>query len=307
MENVSIEQYIVDNNLKIPEADLILQLLTYLSCAVIVFGNCLTIVSVVKFRWLRNNTNILICSLSCADLYVGVSSFVYQLSLKFKTNSDNKFIITYTLLRVGYISSVLHLATVAIERFIGVNYPLRYHSLVTSRRIMILIATAWGISLFHGMVSITVLFIHGTDVFLYIDPINISFYFISGLVIGIVYLTMLPTIQRQAKAIRQQLPNEATQARQEMKASVTLGFLLMAYIICWTPYFVITILMHTSESEVTSTEYTLWVFSMFLSTLNSALNFFIYAWTSKEYRRAYVTLLTCHRKERRIEEISHKP
>ena len=285
-----------------PDADKLSKILNYITAVVIMFGNSLTIASVVKFEWLRSNTNILICSLSCADFYVGVISFIYHLSYSIGTVSDQMFVIIFTLLSIGYMSSVLHLATIAIERFVGVNYPLRYHSIISPKMIKMFIISSWGMSIMFGIVSMTILYTLGTNNYLYIDLTNNFFYLFSGLVIGIVYLTMLPSIYKQSKAIRQQATSENAKIRQEIKACITLGIVLVAYLICWTPYFVMNIVMWSNK--LTTAMYTAWTFSLLLSTANSAVNFFIYAWRSKEFRRAYITIMTCGRKTGRVDDVT---
>ena len=286
-----------------PDADKLSKILNYITAMVILFGNSLTIASVVKFEWLRSNINILICSLSCSDFYVGVISFIYHLSYSIGTVSGQLFIIMYTLLSIGYMSSVLHLATIAIERFVGVNYPLRYHSIISPKMIKMFIIFSWGMSvIMFGFISMAILYTLGVNNYLYIDLTNNFFYLLSGLVIGIVYLTMLPSIYKQSKAIRQQATNENAKIRQEIKACITLGIVLVAYLICWTPYFVMNIVMWSNK--LTTAIYTAWTFSLLLSTANSAVNFFIYAWRSKEFRRAYITIMTCSRKTGRVNDVT---
>ena len=286
-----------------PEMDKLLKISNYLTAIVIMFGNSLTIASVIKFEWLRSNTNILICSLSCADFYVGVTSFIYHLSYDIGNITNQIFVITYTLLSVGYMSSVLHLATIAIERFVGVNYPLRYHSIISPKMIKIFIFSCWAMSVTFGIFTVTIVYTLGMDNYIYIDFTNNFFYLFSGVVIGIVYLTMLPSIYKQSKAIRQQASSENAKIRQEIKACITLGIVLLVYLICWTPYFVMNIVLW-SNNEMPAILYTLWVFSMLLSTANSAVNFFIYAWRSKEFRRAYITIMTCGRKTGRVDDVT---
>ena len=65
-----------------------------------------------------------------------------------------------------------------------------------------------------------ILLLYGFNTYVYIDLASIAFYLTGGLVIGITYLSILPSVRRQAKAIRQQAPDEATDIRHEIKASV---------------------------------------------------------------------------------------
>ena len=295
------------NNLILPELKILLQVLNYATSVIILFGNSLTIASVIKFQCLRSNNNILICSLSCADCYVGITSFMYHLSYNIFYISDQIFIFVYALLYVGYMSSVLHLVAIAFERFVGMNYSLRYHSIITPRIIKLLIFAAWGIAFVFGIISVAILYTKGNKNYAYINLTNTIIYFTAGVVIAIVYLAMLPLIYKQSKAMRQQAPQETGRIQQEIKAFATLGIMLMAYIICWTPNLVITVLSHASQNvDMYSAQkmYTTWMFGLVFSTMNSAVNFFIYAWRSKEYRRAYMAVLTCGRKGSMMEVVA---
>ena len=207
------------NNLILPELKILLQILNYATSVIILFGNSLTITSVLKFQCLRSNNNILICSLSCADFYVGITYFMYHLSYNIIFYiSDQIFIFVYALLYVGYMSSVLHLVAIAFERFVGVNYSLRYHSIITPRRIKLLIFAAWGISLVFGIISVAILYTKGNSNYAYINLTNTIIYFTAGLVIAIVYLAMLALIYKQSKAMCQQAPQETGRIQQEIKA-----------------------------------------------------------------------------------------
>ena len=92
-----------------------------------------------------------------------------------------------------------------------------------------------------------ILLLYGLNTYVYIELASIIFYLTGGLVIGILYLAILPSVRRQAKAIRQQAPAEATNFRHEVKASVTLGIVLLAYVLCWTPNLIITVYMYAAR------------------------------------------------------------
>ena len=304
MENTSTNQDDFTSGIILqPGITLTVEILNYFIFLVIVIGNSLTIASIVRFRRLRTNTNILICSLSIADLYVGILTFVYHLSFTTNLVTEHMFVVIYSLLNIGYQSSVFHLAAISVERFVGVNKPLRYHSIITLGRIKMFIVGSWAVAASFGLLCIVILIQYGFDLYIYIDLICISFYFTAGFVIGVSYLAILPSVIRQAKAVREQSPAEETHMRREIKASVTLGIVMLAYIICWIPNFIITVCMYTSS--VTPLVYTLWLFSLLFCTTNSALNCFLYAWRSRDFRRAYLTLLTCGKKgENRIFSIN---
>ena len=123
--NMSTNQsYFISGTVVPPTVNITVQILNYFIFVVIVAGNSLTIASVVKFRRLRSYTNILSCSLSIADLYVGLITVVYLLNFTVSQANNHTFIVICSLLNVGYLSPLFHLAVISVERFVGVNYPL---------------------------------------------------------------------------------------------------------------------------------------------------------------------------------------
>ena len=82
--------------------------------------------------------------------------------------------------------------------------------------------------------------------------------------------------------------------RQERKAAKTLSAILLAFIITWTPYNVLTLLKAVapcSDDDCFSSE--LWNFSYYLCYINSTINPVCYALCNASFRRTYVRILTC--------------
>ena len=82
--------------------------------------------------------------------------------------------------------------------------------------------------------------------------------------------------------------------RQERKAAKTLSAILLAFILTWTPYNVLTLvkaLTRCKDDDCFSTE--LWNFSYYLCYINSTINPVCYALCNASFRRTYVRILTC--------------
>lgn len=82
--------------------------------------------------------------------------------------------------------------------------------------------------------------------------------------------------------------------RQERKAAKTLSAILLAFIITWTPYNVLTLLkaLAPCSSEDCFSE-ALWNFSYYLCYINSTINPVCYALCNASFRHTYVRILTC--------------
>lgn len=82
--------------------------------------------------------------------------------------------------------------------------------------------------------------------------------------------------------------------RQERKAAKTLSAILLAFILTWTPYNVLTLLKALApcdKDDCFSSE--LWNFSYYLCYINSTINPVCYALCNASFRRTYVRILTC--------------
>lgn len=119
--------------------------------AIVVLENSLTMYVLTAFPSLASPTNTLLRSMACADCLVGVgfacgyligggSSNVYALSGRvFAMNAPN-------------MTSILHILIVGIDRCFAVFMPLRYNSLVTCRRMNIVLMLVWSYSIISSAV-----------------------------------------------------------------------------------------------------------------------------------------------------------
>ncbi|XP_069115843.1 alpha-1A adrenergic receptor-like [Argopecten irradians] len=84
--------------------------------------------------------------------------------------------------------------------------------------------------------------------------------------------------------------------KQENKAAITLGRVVGAFIVCWLPFFVYLPLDAATDVEFPDIvlEVTFW-----LGYVNSAINPFIYAYSSPEFRKAFMRILKC-RHQRKV-------
>lgn len=76
----------------------------------------------------------------------------------------------------------------------------------------------------------------------------------------------------------------------ERKIFVTLTYVLSSYLICWFPFY-IAFDTYAWKPELVPGE--LYTFFFWMTYVNSTLNPFIYAYTSKEFRSAFVKVLRC--------------
>ena len=99
-------------------------------------GNSLTIAAVTRFEFLRTTSNLLVCQLAVADIIGGLSPvwMVSQYALRWNFAVWHVFcVVDQTLGMLSSFLNVFIIAAIAVERCLYISYPLRYHSLVTTR------------------------------------------------------------------------------------------------------------------------------------------------------------------------------
>ena len=108
-------------------------------------GNSLVVISVIKFRHLRTNTNFILLSLALTDL-----SMMLIMVLNAVTTVKGEWIfgewcckaVASIGLTLSFIS-ILHLCFLSVDRYIAIHKPLRYQFIVTRRRVITFLSLIW--------------------------------------------------------------------------------------------------------------------------------------------------------------------
>ena len=120
-------------------ADIVVNVIIVILCT---FGNCLIIISLKKFEWLRVVTNYFVALLAFYDLCNGLSTsslMVVRLLISppgDKITSEFEVICkmnVHVAAFAGY-GNLLCVIIITVDRYIYIHWPLRYHELVTHRK-----------------------------------------------------------------------------------------------------------------------------------------------------------------------------
>ena len=98
-----------------------------------------------------------------------------------------------------------------------------------------------------------------------------------------------------SNAVAKKKTKKSTEKKQERKAAKTLSAILLAFILTWLPYSVLTILNSILGKELAEKNIpaTLWDVSYYLCYINSTVNPMLYALCNASFRRTYIRILTC--------------
>ncbi|XDV21768.1 hypothetical protein PO909_026789 [Leuciscus waleckii] len=219
-----------------------------------VFLNLLVIISISHFKKLHTPTNLIILSLAVADMLLGVllpveGSRQIETCWYFGDTFCKLFLIIFGLVFSGSLSN---LVLIAVDRYVAVCHPLQYPQKITTTKTL---GFAWFV----------------TDLF-------VSFIFPSTLIITL-YLRIFYVVQQQVKVINSLMKKR----KSESKAALTLGIIVVVYMICFIPYYICTMTVNSST--------TINVLLLVLFT-NSGLNPLIYALFYPWFKKTVKHILT---------------
>lgn len=250
-----------------------------------IFGNLMVLNAVVKTTSLSSPSVILLCGLAASDLVVGL---VAQPMYIARHLIENVFLSKLSR-TVGFAFCGISLATMAlisVDRFLALQYHMKYNTLVTTTRVQLCLIITWLIHLLPlstvvGFWHVPVLFTVGLIlIFVYTIASTISY-------IGIYRIVRRHQLQILAQKQATQLSNAETANNiayvSLSKTAVNTFVFYICTIFCYLPWFIYR--MVYSDVYFTNPN-TAWVFTATLLFANSAINPFLYCWRLRELRAA---------------------
>ena len=291
-------------------------LLPFLYITVILFGNTLTIVAVIKEDSLRKVGNSFIVYLAVTDILMAVFnvppftinsmthvSFGHILCIIFASND----IIFCT-------ASILNITMISIDRYIAITDPLRYATHMTTKVAGDLICCVWIISVLIAYLPIIANEILTTP-YIYIanracwfflsNPAILVYVILSWFVPTMMMLSAYGMIFRVARKQEVRISNlgnissnlnngnnlfQPTSLRRSHKAAKTLGLVIGIFLVCWMPNYTCIFLTYVSANTGISNS-PLWEIVPWLAYSNSMFNPVIYAVCNKSFRKAFKKIL----------------
>lgn len=246
---------------------------------VAVVANVFILFSLWKTFSLHSVSNILVASLAMADLCVGL---LLQPMLVYLMNT--RLVATFCVVfEIQMFLAYLFTAAVAI------HWPLRYHELVTSKRVASVVFQLW---VFQILISLIIWFAVGRYSILAI--LSVAGALCCTLVICYSYKRIWKIIRRHQRQIQTEQPiNQEQNAFDLLKykaKTFTSLMVLKLFVLCYLPYLCVELkkLTRRGHKSIYVVEYSVLVTIVFA---NSSLNPLIYFWRIKDLRRAALSTL----------------
>ncbi|XP_070770720.1 trace amine-associated receptor 13c-like [Enoplosus armatus] len=284
----------------------LLNILLPSNCVLTIALNLLVIISVSHFRQLHTPTNILLLSLAVSDFLLGLVLMPGVIHMRASCWFLGDLMcslcnfVAYTITS----ASIGDMVLISADRYVAICDPLHYPTRITVRRVKLSVCLCWSCSVLYNSLFIndylTQLDIHNSC---YGECVIVTD-FIAGVVdlvltlivpvtiIIVLYMRVFVVAVSQARAMRSHITAATLQRsvnptrKSELKAARTLGVLVLVFLICFCPYYCVTL---AADSLLITPS---GLFVIFLFYFNSCLNPLIYALFYPWFRKAMKVIFT---------------
>ncbi|XP_016087132.1 trace amine-associated receptor 13c-like [Sinocyclocheilus grahami] len=292
----------------------VVYLLLVLAMTVTILGNLVVIISIAHFKQLQTPTNILVMSLALADLLLGLVVMPFSMirSVGGCWYYGDAFCLLHSSFDLFLTSvSIFHLIFIAIDRHQAVCYPLLYPTKITIPVAWVMVMISWCMAALYsyGLVYskanvegleeyIESIYCMGSCTLLFnalwsvLDTL-LTFFLPCSVMIGL-YAIIFVVARKHIRTIGEanHHENESTfksSRRSERKAAKTLGVVVGAFIICWLPFFINSLIDPYINF---STPFALFETFVWLGYINSTINPIIYGLFYPWFRKTLSLIIT---------------
>ena len=254
-----------------------------------IFGNAAIIFALQKASSIPTTAKILMQSLAVTDLSSGFFTHPLYIAVVARIRQSHEckhvqevlmafFVISTVLVSVSFQVVTL----IGIDRFLSITLHLRYNQLVTPKRIIAVVASAWVFSLSIVFVVVFIEFRVGEIVLLVLGYAGMLSLCIVNFKVYSVARRHQAIIQSQAQVTAHHLSNTTNSAR-NVNLAVKVLYVFVVFLFCNLPYLIILTVLLISGPNV-ALQGTI-QFSTVLMMLNSSLNPVVFGLKMKEIRQ----------------------
>ena len=301
-----------------------LAVLSCLSGVLTTVGNAVVLLAIYRTKALHTISNFFIASLAAADTVVGIilNPLLSAKAVIFSYLNPDLPIRGSVFDKVedfawiqAVVATTFGLTAISLDRFIAVNFGLRYEALATSKHAALATASVWISSLVFASVR---LFIDNPDhlsiLWLVMGVITCIVPFI---IITFCYMQIFKAAKQQVRKIKLEnsltshtrFRRESTQVS-HAKTAYTVAIIIVLFLVLWVPSLITAVVqvslagsdMPKHQVIFTKLERVAWPWVCFVAYLSSAVNPWIYSIRSRRFRTACTQTFKCSRRLRPKDE-----
>lgn len=247
----------------------------------IIAGNCVTIAAFTKTRLLRKPTHYFLISLAVADLMVGALAMPLYICHFVDANLWRTSQVIQTLYQTidvaSGMASVFTLAAVSVERLYAVGWPWKYRHSTPLQWYIVAVAVTWLLAVVISCLYLGFRFKFISHVVHMITVVALS---VSITVACFAYSALWCRIRRRRRLRRG--------GERDKKLSITLFVITGTFILTWTPFEAIIIIVHFCKKCACPSNRVVYVIKL-LQYSNSFVNTIVYSFRMQEFRKAILS------------------
>ena len=278
-------------------------------------GNSVVCMVVLRYRGMRAPINYLLVNLALADMLVALGiacqyliTWTYHHSYGTSGAYICKFLTGGNFIRIGGLTSGFFLMAIAVERYLATTQLIRDRFRLTTRRLTAVIIVGWTFAVVYNLPLFLVVELikdGGNQCTEHWCPnenlgkaFSVGCFFVFGVIPVVTMVTLYSKVLYKLwkGGIHATLSFEQARMRSKLKVTKMVIVVSVLYAICWLPNLVIYMLSRFNPDLLGHGSYFFadtFVISVVLVALNSAMNPFIYALHSTNFRRHIKNALCC--------------
>ena len=246
-----------------------------------VTGNSLILAAILRTPSLRSPSTIFMCSLAISDLLVGIMVQPVYIAYELKQEPPLTFAIKVLFIFTGVVS-LCTMTAISVDRFMALQFHLRYQCLMTEKRAMYTSLSLW----FFGILLSFLTLWNKTTMFALLAVGIAICIFISTFSYSRIYL-IVRQHQFQIRAQQQalQLPMNLVRTK---RSAISTFIYYICMILCYCPMlsFMSIVAIRPSLSGLM-----VWKVGNTFVFMNSSINPILFCWRLRELRRAVIKLV----------------
>ncbi|XP_058673435.1 galanin receptor type 2 [Ammospiza caudacuta] len=268
-------------------------------------GNSLVLAVLLRNGQVKNTTNLFILNLGVADLCFILFCVPFQATIytlegwvfgPFMCKAVHFFIY------LTMYASSFTLATVSLDRYLAIRYPLHSRELRTPRNALLAICVIWGLSfIFSGpylsyyqefqLANLTVCHpIWEISQRKIMDTCTFIFsYIIPVLILSLTYVRTIRYLWRSVDPLQDM--SESKKAKRKVTRMIIIVAVL--FCLCWLPHHLVILCVWFGHFPLNHSTYVLRILSHVISYANSCVNPIVYALVSKHFRKGFKKIFSC--------------